>query len=235
MMTKKWGLIFAAVVAVQLSGFYVLERYLAPGSSDSLSSAASAKGQLAEQQIQPPADASLYDIDRKGNRIAIYDQDLITVKDRKDQIVAETELKGVHFLQWLDAGETLFYVRKIDGKNEIGVYKVPSDRVVPLHDLPSTKVAIEKVLYSSYSQMIFIVYQQDKQLRLASYEAIFGWKSRPLNFQPEDIRLDEKTAVLTLKDPNGRVFSFKREDFADAQSATSGKADQQEVPAAFGK
>jgi hypothetical protein len=237
-MKKTWGLTFAVVVTVQLSGFYILERYLAPASFDSFNSAATASGQMPEKQIQPPTDASLYDIDRKGTRIAIYDQDLITVKDRQDQIVAEAELKGVHFLQWLDAGDTLFYVRKIDGKNEIGVYKVPSDKIVPLHDLASTKVTIEKVLYSSYSQMIFIMYQQDKQLRLASYEAIFGWKSRPLNFQPEDIRLDEKTAALRIEDQNGKIWTFKREDFADVPSKTTiGKteAGKQEVPAVIGK
>lgn len=237
MTRKKWMIAAGLIVTLQWSGFYLMDLYLTP-TGDSLSTVASASSQALEKQVQPPEDALLYDIDRKGKRIAYYEREQLVIKDRKDQIVSITELKGVHFIQWLDNGDTVFYVRNIDGKNEIGVYKVPASKTVPLYDIASTRVSIEKVYYSSYVQMMFVLYQQDKQLRVASYEAIFGWKSRPLTgIIPQDSWLDEKTAVLSIKDQHGKVWTFKREDFTDPQpkAGTSAKngMDKQEDPAKY--
>lgn len=208
-MKKVWSITFSIITILQLGGFCVLERYLTPTST----TVALASSQI-EKKIQPPEEL-LYDIDPKGDMIAIYDHhQQVIVKNRNNEVVALTNLPGVHHLQWMDNGTTLYYVRKIYGKNEVGVFKIRENQVVPLHDIASTNVSVENVYNSPYAQIIYTIYRQDNVLFVASYEAIFGWKARPLTgIVPKESWLDEKEGALYIKDQQSKIWKFTNGKF----------------------
>ncbi|GAX89189.1 hypothetical protein [Effusibacillus lacus] len=211
--TKKWAIAISSLITLQLSVFYTIELYLTPSHVDTFSTVATASAQ--EKKIQPPDGDVLYDIDKKGYTIAIYDgQKWVEIRNRDDKVLAEAELPGLHYLKWLDNGSTLFYIRKVQSRNEIGVYKVPQKKVIPLHVLPSGNVKIEKVYYASYSQIIYTIYRQDNQLYVASYESILGWKARSLaGIGLKDSWLDEKEGLLYIKDQQERIRKFTNGKF----------------------
>ncbi|MGZ4107079.1 MAG: hypothetical protein ACXVDE_05655, partial [Tumebacillaceae bacterium] len=123
------------------------------------------------------------------------------------------QLVGVTYLQWLDNGVTLFYERDNYGQNEIGVFQVPEDKVVPLYDIQGNDISIKKVYKSSYSQSIHLMYEDGDQPYIGSYQEITGWQSAPLNgIKPQESWFDEKEDVLYIKDTDGTVWRFRNGD-----------------------
>lgn len=211
-MKRKRLAIFAGVVVLQVVGLYTLEQYLTPATAASaFSERASATGQPAQPPLVTPEDATLSDIDANGNTIAYYDHhEQVVVKNRQDEVVALVPLQGVQFLQWLDNGVTLFYVRDNYGQNEMGVLKVQENQVVPLYDIPGADVKIDNVFKSSYSQSIHLLYFNGEQLYIGSYEQITGWQSEPLyGIKPQKSWFDEKEDVMYVQDTDGAVWRFQ--------------------------
>jgi hypothetical protein len=219
-MKRKRLAIFAGVVVLQVAGLYVLEEYLTPATAwGAFSKAASANVQAAQPKLVAPEDTVLSDIDAHGNTLAYYDHhEQVVVKNRKDQVISLAQLAGVNFLQWMDNGVTLFYVRDNFGQNEMGVYKVLEDKVVPLYDIPGDNIKINKVYKSSYSQSIHLLYYDGEQPYIGSYEEITGWRSAPLNgIKPQESWFDEKEDVLYVKDTDGVVWRFQNGNLVQGQ------------------
>jgi hypothetical protein len=214
--------IFAGVVVLQVAGLYAFEEYLTPATG-AAATATMASVSAPQPNVQVPDDAVLADIDPHGNLLAYMDHhDQLVVKNRSDRVVGLSSLEGVTFLQWLDNGVTLFYERDNYGQNEIGVYNVHEDKVVPLYDIPGNDIKIDKVYKSSYSQSIHLLYNEGEQPRIGSYQEITGWRSSPLNgIKPQESWFDEKEDVLYIKDTDGVVWRFRNGDLLQGQGEQS--------------
>ncbi|MGZ6550847.1 MAG: hypothetical protein ACXVDJ_11275 [Tumebacillaceae bacterium] len=205
--------ILAGVVVLQVTGLWTLEEYLTP------TGAAAAKATMAsvsevQPRLQVPDDAVVADIDANGNTLAYVDHhEQLVVKNRSGRVIGLSQVVGVTYLQWLDNGVTLFYERDNYGQNEIGVFQVPEDKVVPLYDISGNDISIDKVYKSSYSQSIHLMYEDGDQSYIGSYQEITGWQSAPLNgIKPQESWFDEKEDVLYIKDTDGTVWRFRNGD-----------------------
>ncbi|KEO82713.1 hypothetical protein [Tumebacillus flagellatus] len=211
---KKYLMLFASVVVLQMTGFYALEQYLTPsGETSSFSAVAVAKVSVPiEEHLQPPDTALLYDIDAKGKTMAYYThQSQVVITNQKKQTLGLFDLEGAQYLQWMDNGKTLFYFVHHWGKYTFGVYKVAEQELVPLYDMESgNRVSIEQLFKSQYAQSIYFLYTEDGQKRLGFYESMFGFKSIGLNgFEPKKTWFDEKENILSIQDEVGVVHRYQ--------------------------
>jgi len=220
---KVWTALFAGALTLQVGGFYLLDRYLDTGAvtvasnvvaeASVVSTKAVEESEPVDVKVEPPEvtdDVQVYDIDADERFIAYADhRGQLIVKDGKQAVQALVPLENVVFLQWMDQGATVLYFRETYGMTEFGVLKVKEGKVVPLYDLPSRLVKIEQVYISPYSQSIHMLYRQDGQLYLGYYEAIYGYRSQPLNgIKIEDSWFDEKAEALFIREEDGTEWQF---------------------------
>ena len=224
---QKYLLAFALIVVLQLGGFYALERYLTPNAVNFATPATAVAAGPAtvaapvQDALTPPPNVVLFDIEPKGKRIAIYDKfSQVVVRDHKGTL-SVAHLPGVHFLQWMDAGKTLFYMRNIYGKNEMGVFQVAENKVVPLHDIFERDIEVDQMFKSSYSQSINFIYKQGSEYRVGFYEAIFGFRSVSLQGKPANASFDEKEDVLTLETSKGKTLQYRHGTFLGEEKRPS--------------
>ncbi|PWK15780.1 hypothetical protein [Tumebacillus permanentifrigoris] len=208
---QKYLILFTSVVALQLTGFVLLERYLTPTTSAFTAVAVAKSSTPVEDVLTPPDTALLYDIDARGKTIAYYTRNAqVIIQNQKHQNLAVLDLEGAHYLQWMDQGKTLFYLRQQWGRYTFGVYKVAEKKLVPLYDMDGRQIQIEQLFKSTYSQSINFLYEQDGQLNLGFYESIFGFKSYSLyGVKPKKTWFDEKENILSIQDESGKVYHYQ--------------------------
>lgn len=222
-MKKVWTVLFAGVLTLQVGGFYLLDRFLDTGAVTASShvvtatSVASTKAveqpKQVEVQVEPPEvtdDVRVYDLDADERLIAYANhRGQLIVKDGKQVVQALVPLEDVFFLQWMDQGATVLYVREQDDMTEFGVLQVHEEKVVPLYELPSQNLKIEDVYVSPYSQSIHMLYRLGGQLYLGYYEAVHGFRRQELDgITIEDTWLDEKAEALFIREEDGTEWQF---------------------------
>lgn len=212
--------IFIGVIVLQVAGLCGLEAYLSPANAQ-----VSATVSAPKAKVSPPApeDVLLYDIDKSGDALAYVDHNDQVIVKTDEQTVSQP-LPDVKFLQWLDDGMSVLYVRDNYGQNELGVYNVQQNSVMPLYDIPGDNVTIDTVYKSTYSQTIHLLYHDGDQAYIGSYEEITGWRSTPLiGITPKSSSFDEKEDVVYITDESGTVWRFQNGDLTDEQQQESGK------------
>lgn len=224
---KKYMLIFTSVVALQMSGFYLLERYLTPTTTAFTAVAVAKSSTPVADKLEPPETAILFDIDARGKTLAYYTHhSQIIIQNQKHQDLAVFDLPGVQHLQWMDQGKTLFYLSDHYGRYTFGVCKVAEKKLVPLYDMNGRNIEIQELFKSQYAQSINFLYTQNGTLNLGFYESIFGFKSQSLaGIKPKKTWFDEKQNILSIQDQSGQVYHYQNgrptTDVGDEQEAKS--------------